>query len=78
MTIRRNEVPDLFDDVERPHPTVADDIVDGVPTRPLVVRLGDLWSDFLRAPQDSDTAAPPRPASGVPLIDDMKGIHQWD
>jgi hypothetical protein len=78
MTLSRKDAPDPFDDIEKPHPTVADELVDGVPTRPLVVRLGDLWSDFLRAPHDSDLADPPRPSSGVPLIDDMKGIHQWD
>jgi hypothetical protein len=32
----------------------------------------------MRVPEDSDLAVPPRPASAVPLIDDMKGILQWD
>jgi hypothetical protein len=78
MTIRGNHTPDPFDDIEKPHPMVADGVVDGIPVRPLVVRLGDLWSDFLRTPQESDAAVPPRPASGLPLIDDMRGIVQWD
>jgi hypothetical protein len=77
MTARRNNAYEPFDDIERPHVTVTDD-VSGIPVRPLVVRLGDLWSDFLRPPIDPDVAVPPRPASAVPLIDDMKGILQWD
>jgi hypothetical protein len=78
MTTRRNHTADAFDDVEKPFATVTDGIVDGSSVRPLVVRLGDLWSDFLRAPDESDAAAPSRPASAVPLIDDMRGIIQWD
>jgi hypothetical protein len=78
MTTRRNHTRDAFDDVEKPYPTVTDGPVGDGAVRPLVVRLGDLWNDFLRAPEESDPAAPPRPASGVPLIDDMRGIVQWD
>ncbi len=73
MTTRRSH-PDPFDDIEKLHPTVAD----GIPTQPLAVRLSDLWSDFLRVSPESDAAVPPRPASAVPLLDDMKGILQWD
>jgi hypothetical protein len=75
MTNRHSEP---FDDIEKPHPTVAEGACDGIPVRPLAVRLGDLWSDLMRVPEDSDLADPPRPASAVPLIDDMKGILQWD
>jgi hypothetical protein len=77
MTPRRKHLHP-FDDVEIPHPTVADHAAGGIPTEPVSARLGDLWSDFLRVPHDPDAAAPARPASAVPLLDDMKGILQWD
>lgn len=76
MTTRRN-CPDLFD-AEKPRLTVTDGFADRVPAPPLAVPLGDLWNDFLRVSPESDAADPPRPASGVPLLDDMKGILQWD
>jgi hypothetical protein len=77
MTIRkipRNRV----DDVERPHPVVSDAVRGGLPARPLTVRSSDLWSDFLRAADETDEAARKRSPSVVPLLDDMKGILQWD
>lgn len=77
MTTRKDP-SHLFDDIEMPHPLVAESIGDA-PATPLTVRLGDLWSDFLRipdAPADSD--ARPRSSSALPLLDDMKGILQWD
>jgi hypothetical protein len=71
MTIRKDQ-PDPIDDIEKPHPLVVEGTGDAAPT-PLTVRLSDPWSDFLRA-----TDEPPRSAPGLPLLDDMKGILQWD
>jgi hypothetical protein len=78
MTARK-DLPHLFDDIESPHPLVAEFMGDGPAAPPLKVRLGDLWSDFLRvADEPRDPDAPQRPASALPLLDDMKGILQWD
>jgi hypothetical protein len=77
MTIRKDQ-QDPFDDIEKPHPLVADAIGDG-PSAPLTVRLSDQWSDFLRvADERGDLDAPPRSGSALPILDDMKGILQWD
>ena len=77
MTTRKDQ-PDPFDDIEKPHPLVVETIGDGA-AAPLTVRLSDPWSDFLRvADERSDPAAPPRSGSALPLLDDMKGILQWD
>jgi hypothetical protein len=71
----------IVGDIERPHPTVADSVGGGLGAEPVPVRLGDLWSDFVR---DADQARnPDTPKNGrskgvVPLLDDMKGILQWD
>lgn len=68
-----------FSDIEKPHETVADSFGDGVAREPLTVRLGDLWNDFVRvADEQRDPDAPPRSPSALPLLDDMKGILQWD
>ncbi len=76
MTIRKDQ-PDQFDDIETQHPLVVEAIGDA--SVPLTVRLSDPWSDFLRvADKRSDPDAPPRSASALPLLDDMKGILQWD
>jgi hypothetical protein len=63
-------------DVERPHPLVAESL--GDEAQPMAVRLGDLWSDFVRAPEDTRAATPKKFGSAVPILDDMKGILQWD
>jgi hypothetical protein len=77
MTIRKDQ-PDPIDDVEKSHPLAVEGTGDAAPT-PLTVRLSDPWSDFLRvADERSDPDAPPRSAPGLPLLDDMKGILQWD
>ena len=77
MTTRKDQ-PDQFDDIEKPHPLVVEPIGDGV-AAPLTVRLSDPWSDFLRvADERSDSDPPQRSGSAVPLLDDMKGILQWD
>jgi hypothetical protein len=76
MTIRKDQ-PDKFDDIETPHPLVVES--NGDASVPLTVRLSDPWSDFLRvADKRSDPDAPQRSPSALPLLDDMKGILQWD
>jgi hypothetical protein len=76
MTIRKVQ-PHAFDDVEKPHPLVVE-AGDGT-SAPVTVRLSDPWSDFLRvADKRSDPGATQRSPSALPLLDDMKGILQWD
>ena len=78
MTARKDPTKP-FSDIEVPHETVADSFSDGLGSEPLTVRLGDLWTDFVRAadePRDPDSAQ--RSSSALPLLDDMKGILQWD
>lgn len=68
-----------FSDIEIPHETVADSFGDGLGSEPRTVRLGDLWTDFFRTanePRDPDASQRSSPA--LPLLDDMKGILQWD
>jgi hypothetical protein len=66
-------------DVEKPHPTVTDSAGKELGSEPLTVRLADLWSDFIRvADRARDPEAPKTSTSAVPLLDDMKGILQWD
>jgi len=68
-----------FRDIEKPHPTVADDLGGESGGEPMTVRLGDLWSDFIRVADEArDPEAPRKPGSAVPLLDEMKGILQWD
>jgi len=77
MTTRKDQ-PDQIDDIEKPHLLAVEPAGDG-PSVPLTVRLSDPWSDFLRvADKRSDPDAPPRSPSALPLLDDMKGILQWD
>jgi hypothetical protein len=77
MTIRKDQ-PDKIDDIETPHSLAVEPAGDGTSV-PLTVRLSDPWSDFLRvADKRSDPDAPQRSPSALPLLDDMKGILQWD
>ena len=72
------DLPDPFDDMEKPHPLVAE-TADGAPREPLTVRIGDLWTDLMRV--DDETSDPDsrlRSHSPMPLLDYMKGIMQWD
>jgi hypothetical protein len=66
-------------ELEKPHP-VASDSADGDDVAPLLqVRMGDIWSDFIRvAPEKRDPDASPRHDGTVPLLDDMTGIRQWE
>ena len=78
MTNPKDSSP-LTGDIEKPHPTVADDLGDGSDGQPVTVRLGDLWSDFIRVAEEArDPDAPRKRGSAVPLLDEMKGILQWD
>jgi hypothetical protein len=78
MSDRKSD-SDAFVDLEKPHPLVADTIGDTEAGEPLAVRLGDLWSDFIRVADEArDPSAPKKGAVAVPLLDDMKGILQWD
>ena len=72
------DLPDSFDDMEKPHPLVAES-ADGAPSQPLAVRLRDLWTDLVRVDDEtSDRESTPRSSSAMPLLDQMKGIMQWD
>ena len=71
------DLPEPFDDIEKPHPLVAE-LADGTPSQPLGVRLGDLWTDLLRVDEGRDAESFHRSASVMPLLDYMKGIMQWD
>lgn len=77
MTTRKDPTKP-FSDIEKPHETIAESFSDGLGGGPLSVRLGDLWTDLIRVEERSDPDAPPRSPSAVPLLDDMKGIRQWD
>jgi hypothetical protein len=69
----------LVAEIEKPHPTIADSIGGELGAEPLTVRLGDLWADFVRvANQARDPEVPKESTPTVPLLDDMKGILQWD
>jgi hypothetical protein len=74
----RKDLPKSFGDMEKPHETVADSLGDGRSVEPLTVRLGDLWNDLYRAAHERRDPDAPQHGSGVPLLDDMKGIRQWD
>lgn len=76
MTTSKKPSP-MIGDVERPHPLVAESL--GDEAQPMAVRLGDLWSDFIRAAEETrDPDSPRKLGSAVPILDDMKGILQWD
>jgi hypothetical protein len=69
----------LVAEIERPHATVVDSIGGELGAELLTVRLGDLWADFARvANQARNPEAPKESTPTVPLLDDMKGILQWD
>jgi hypothetical protein len=76
--IPSRDLPDPFDDIEKPHPLVAES-ADGAPIQPVGVRLHDLWSDLMHV---DDEATDPEPRlrshAPMPLLDYMKGIMQWD
>jgi hypothetical protein len=76
--IPSRDLPDPFEDIEKPHPLVAES-ADGAPSQPLAVRLGDLWTDLMR--MDDETSDPEsrlRSHSPMPFLAYMKGIMPWD
>ena len=74
----RKDLPKPTGEIEKPHETVAESFSDGLGGELLTVRLGSLWTDLIRVEQRSGPDTPPRSPSAVPLLDDMKGIRQWD
>jgi hypothetical protein len=66
-------------ELERPHPTVSDSF-EGEDSPPLLqVRMGDVWSDFIRvAPEKRGRDISSRYDGVIPLLDDMTGIRQWE
>ena len=74
-----NDLPSPVGDIETPHETVADSFSDGLVAEPVTVRLGDLWSDLIRvADERPDSDGPSQSPSALPLLDEMRGILQWD
>ncbi len=66
-------------ELERPHRTVTDSSEGDDATPLLQVRVGDFWCVFIRfAHEKRNPKAPPRLDGGVPLLDDMTGIRQWE
>ena len=75
----RKEFPTPFKDIEQPQETVAESFSDGLGVELLTVRLRGFWSELIHAPDASrDVDGPSRSPSALPLLDDMKGIRQWD
>lgn len=79
MTKAKDPMP-LMGDIEKPFPTVADSIGDELESDPLTVKLGGMWSDFVRlVGQSRKPLRTPRiSAFAAPLLDDTQGILQWD
>jgi hypothetical protein len=68
-----------FTDVERPVAPESEIVDTADEHLRFVVKLGDLWSDYIRGVNlGRDPESPPRPGSSMPLLDDMKGILQWE
>lgn len=65
-------------DIEKRHATVTDSFDDGLGTELLTVRLGEFWSDLIRVGDQRRDPESCRPSPTVPLLDEMKGIAQWD
>jgi hypothetical protein len=74
----RKILSEPFGEVDKPRETVADSFSDDLAAEPLTARLGDFWSDLIRVADERDAESPRRPHSAVPLLDEMKGILEWD
>jgi hypothetical protein len=74
----RKGFPKAFGETEKRHETVVDPSRDGLGAEPLTVRAADSWSDLMRVSEERRDPDAPRSASAVPLLDEMKGILQWD
>ncbi|HEY4733913.1 MAG TPA: hypothetical protein VIH53_05115 [Gemmatimonadaceae bacterium] len=75
MTTSRKSSPKIGD-LERPHPLAIESL--GDEAQPITVRLADLWSDLVRAGEGRDPESPRKSGTAVPILDEMKGILQWD
>ena len=73
-----NKPPKPLTDIEKRRPTVTDSFDDGLGTELLTVRLGEFWSDLIRVADERRDPESPRSSAAVPLLDEMKGIAQWD
>jgi hypothetical protein len=67
-----------YSEIEKRHQTVAESFGNGLEAELLTVRLGEFWSDLIRVADDRPASGSTRSPSAVPLLDDMKGIAQWD
>lgn len=70
-------------DLEKPHPTVVDSLDDasglGDEAAPMAVTIGDLWSDFIRVADEArDPDSARKSNSALPILDEMRGILEWD
>jgi hypothetical protein len=64
---------------EKRHQTVVDSFIETESEAILQVRAGDVWTDFIRVPPEKrEDEVSPRQDGGVPLIDEMTGIRQWE
>jgi hypothetical protein len=63
---------------EKRHQTVVDSFIETESEAILQVRAGDVWTDFIRVLPQKREDASPRQDGGVPLIDEMTGIRQWE
>jgi len=65
-------------DIEKRPQTVTDSFDDGQGLELLTVRLREFWSDLIRVADERRDPESQRPSAAVPLLDEMKGIAQWD
>lgn len=70
-------------DLEQPHPTVVDSLDDasgvGEEPAPMALKIGDLWSDFMKVANEArDPDSPRKSNSALPILDEMRGILEWD
>jgi hypothetical protein len=70
--------PKLFGDTATRHETVVDPSRDGLGAEPLTVPVADPWSDLMRSGEGRREPDSSRSSSALPLLDEMKGILQWD
>jgi hypothetical protein len=46
---------------------------------PMAVRIGDLWSDFMKVADEArDPDSPRKSNAALPILDEMRGILEWD
>ena len=72
------DFPKPIGDTEARHQAVADPSRGGLGAESSEARLADSWSDLERSGEQPTNRDGPRSSSAVPLLDEMKGILQWD